>query len=162
MRTWFLKTFKADKLVKVVVAFEDGRTKTFYEIPNEDGTVILSPTLAVLLKEDCRMISGKKNYPTYYFTYKSAGAYQLINLNKPDKKIDIPYDAKDFSTAIDNKIAEQVFKASNTGMFYKDTFMILAIVVLCFLIFGYYMNMQLESIIDIIPVDPEPTGELIG
>ena len=173
MRKWFLKTFKAHKIVKLLVAFEDGRVKEYIEIPNNDGTVIIKPDLAFLLKDECRLLS-ENNIPTFLFTYKSAGAVQIHNipqlaegLEPPYRVQDgvrIPYDAKNFSLAIDNTVAFDVFKANKGGQFRRDLFMILGGMVAMFFIFGYFFNNQLsEAITEIVStISNSGGGEIIG
>lgn len=166
MRQWYLRTFKKDKIVKIQVAFEDGRLRTFYEIPNDDGTVILSPNLAVLLKEECRLLS-EHNIPTYLFTSKSAGAFRIINVNRPNaNSIEYPYSAKDFNTAIDEQVTARLIKAASSKRLSSDTFLVLVVVILGFIAFGYYFTEKMNSIIDLInniDIDPAITGgDIVG
>ena len=153
LKVVYIKTFKRHKCVIVKVINESGRITSHWAIPSPENTVKLNETMdAIVLHKDARLLSTKRNIPTYIVHYKDCIPLTLENLKREGV-----YSTNELRMILDNDLAEKVFKAGNKGRFSDEAKMLVMVIIVAVLALGYYLNMR---IVELVPEpDPNPVVE---
>lgn len=106
MNQWFIKHFKKNKAVKLIIFTEDKRMKTYWVLPKGDQVTANGRTF--LLNDKDFTLSN--NVPTYLFNFKTTSPMNPLTMkadSMPPSRL---------KTALDAKVAEEIFASVDQKM----------------------------------------------
>ena len=149
MQEIYIKLFKKHKAVIIKRINESGRVTTHWAIPSPDNVVtILGLNDAIVLHSDARLLSTKRNIPTYFVTYLDCQPLTLDDLKREGV-----YSTATLKLILKNDLAQKAFKAGNQSKMSDEAKLIILVVLVGFIALGYFLNMKLEELA-LIPVEP--------
>lgn len=129
MKQWFIKHFRKTKAVKLIVFTEDKRMQTHWVLPKGDQVTADGRTF--LLNDKDFTLSN--NVPTYLFNFKTTAP-----LNPLTMKAD-PMPPSRLKTALDAKVAEEIFASVEQKMNVKTLVILFGLINLVgFALIGYF------------------------
>lgn len=144
----YIRLFRKHEAVIIKRLNESGRLTTHWAVPNPDNVVkLLDVDDGILLHKDSRLLSTKRNIPTYIVTYEDCQPITLDDLKR--KGI---YSTAEIHLILENDLAQKSFKAGNKSKISDEAKLIIVVIIIGFLVLGYFLNTKL---MELKPV-PEP------
>jgi hypothetical protein len=129
MKQWFIKHFRKTKAIKVILFTEDKRMQTYWVIPKGDQVSVAGRTF--LLNDHDFTLSN--NVPTYLFNFKTTSPMNPLTM-----KAETMSPAR-LKTALDAKVAEEIFASVDQKMNIKTLVILFGIINLVgFALIGYF------------------------
>lgn len=140
---WVIRKFKKNKAVRTIVHYPDLRVKTIWCIPKDNLITIDKRTYRCDTKVD--YFSLWNGIPT--FTYK----YDRVEPIRVDDKQDSQMTSDEFNVAINNKVVEEIFRASDKKMD-LITIAIFAMVAIAIIVAvaGFFLYKEMQSMKDML------------
>jgi len=150
MKEIYIKAFKKHKAVIIKRINESGRVTTHWAIPSPDNIVnILGLNDAIVLHSDAKLLSTKRNIPTYFVTYKDCQPLTLTDLKREGV-----YSTAKLKLILQNDLAQKAFKAGNENKISDEAKLILIVIIAGLIGLGYFLNMKIAEL-DVAPaVEP--------
>lgn len=155
MRNFWLKNFRTSKCVRVFYWDEDGRVHESYEMPKAGEIVSLKGRFLSFMEDRGAVTyTTRLNIPTYFTTYKNA---EPVNFDIfPASNISM---AK-FDLAINNRMAEEVFRSTNKSLFGDVNLFTLVFIIFSVFLLGLYMDNKINKLETTLQPDPTPIVEV--
>jgi len=118
MKQWFIKHFRKTKAIKVILFTEDKRMQTYWVIPKGDQVTAAGRTF--LLNDQDFTLSN--NVPTYLFNFKTTSPMNPLTM-----KAETMSPAR-LKTALDAKVAEEIFASVDQKMNIKTLVILFGII----------------------------------
>jgi len=143
MLTWFNRTFRKSKAIRIYLVTLEGRLLEYWRVP-KGGEVDLGEYGIFILEDRDSMYLSSKNVPTFICTENNAEPQNvLLDMNKRTY-----YSPKRYKVAINENVSEALINATLNEPIKKDTIVLAGVMLMGFLGLGYYLSGNQQAIIE--------------
>jgi len=138
---WYIKTFRKNVAIKVVILLEDQRVITRWVVPKLSTEDVDVKGIGVFKITRENMYLTGKNVPTYFFTILNSAPVNLAT-GKHSEILPIQY-----QTALNTKAWKEALEVSKgSGAISSETIIIIAVMIVGFLAMWYMNKQETDSI----------------
>lgn len=146
MREFFIRVFHKKSAIKIVLINREKKIVVRYLLPDAEGNFTLSDQT---FKIDNNPYYDGKGFPTYIFKYNNTGP---VNANPDIDGIKQSHmTSAEYNTAIHNKLARELFNASDSGLDTGSVSMVLSFVTIAVTVaVGYFLLQEISVLQEIL------------